>query len=52
MSIKKTEVKVLIHGRRRILFERLKNKKDVSNSAILRELMDFYFANHPDCKDN
>jgi len=51
MSIKKTEVKVLIHGRRRILFEKLKNKKDISNSAILRELMDYYFKHHPDCKN-
>lgn len=49
MSLK-IEVKTWIHGRRRMLFERLKNKKEANNAALLREILDFYFKNHPDGK--
>ncbi len=45
MSLK-IEVKTWIHGRRRMLFERLKNKKEANNAALLREILDFYFKNH------
>ena len=46
----KIEVKTWIHGRRKILFERLKKKKEASMASLLREIMDFYFNNHPDFK--
>jgi hypothetical protein len=49
MSIK-IEVKAWIHGRRRMLFERLKNKKEANTAALLREIIDYYFDNHPDVK--
>tara|TARA_R100000541_G_scaffold31112_2_gene40035 strand:- start:508 stop:660 length:153 start_codon:yes stop_codon:yes gene_type:complete len=49
MSIK-IEVKAWIHGRRRMLFERLKSKREANNAALLREILDFYFNNHPDGK--
>ena len=44
----KIEVKAWIHGRRRMLFERIKKKRDVNNASLIREMMDFYFENHPD----
>jgi hypothetical protein len=46
----KIEVKAWIHGRRRMLFERVKKKKETNNASLLREIMDFYFNNHPDFK--
>jgi|TARA_R110001632_G_scaffold5594_6_gene22698 hypothetical protein len=49
MSIK-IEVKAWIHGRRRMLFERLKSKREANNATLLREILDFYFNNHPDGK--
>ena len=47
MAINK-EVKVWLHGRRKMLFERKKRKHDVSNAALLRKMIDFYFENHPE----
>jgi len=44
MAIKK-EFKVWLHGRRRLLFERTKKEKGLSNAAFLRMLIDFYFDN-------
>ncbi len=49
MSIK-IEVKCWIHGRRRMLFQKLKQKKETSTASLLREILDFYFENHPDGK--
>jgi len=46
MSIK-IEVKTWIHGRRRMLSEKLKNKRETNTAALLREILDFYFENHP-----
>jgi len=47
----KIEVKAWIHGRRRMLFERLKKKRDVSNASLVRDIFDYYFDNHPDLKN-
>tara|TARA_R100000995_G_C3451692_1_gene108507 strand:- start:405 stop:569 length:165 start_codon:yes stop_codon:yes gene_type:complete len=44
MAIKK-EFKVWLHGRRRLLFERTKKEKGLTNAAFLRLLIDFYFDN-------
>ena len=46
----KIEIKTWIHGRRRMLFDRLKVKREANNAALLREILDFYFDNHPDGK--
>lgn len=50
MSIKQKEIKTYLHGRRRMLFDRLKAKKETSVASLLREILDFYFENHPDGK--
>ena len=47
MSIK-IEVKTWIHGRRRMLFQKLKAKRETNTAALLREILDFYFENNPD----
>jgi len=47
MSIK-IEVKTWVHGRRRMLFERLKKKKETNTASLLREILDFYFEHNPD----
>lgn len=49
MAVNK-EVKVWLHGRRKMLFERVKRKRDVSNAALLRSIIDYYFENNPDVK--
>lgn len=49
MAVKR-ELKVWLHGRRRMLFERLKTKRDVTNASLLREIIDYYFENNPDAK--
>lgn len=49
MAVKK-ELKVWVHGRRRMLFDRLKKQRDVTNASLLREIIDFYFKNNPNNK--
>jgi hypothetical protein len=44
----KVELKTWIHGRRRMLWDRLKKKRETNNAALLREILDFYFENNPD----
>lgn len=46
----KIEIKTWIHGRRRMLFERLKKKKEANTASLVREILDFYFDNHPEIK--
>jgi hypothetical protein len=50
MSVKK-EIKVWLHGRRRMLFDRLKKKRDVTNASLLRDIIDYYFENNPNIKE-
>tara|TARA_R100001591_G_scaffold97126_1_gene102984 strand:- start:588 stop:725 length:138 start_codon:yes stop_codon:yes gene_type:complete len=45
MALKK-EFKVWLHGARRMKFEKLKGKRDISTAALLREIIDFYLKNH------
>lgn len=50
MGAIKKEFKVWLHGKRKMLFERIIKKRDISNAALLREMIDFYLENHPDVK--
>lgn len=49
MAIKK-EYKVWLHGRLRMLFDKQKNKRGVTTASLMREIINYYFENHPDAK--
>jgi hypothetical protein len=43
-------LKVGISGTRKLLFQRLVKKRAITNAALLREIIDFYFENNPEIK--